>query len=107
MYKRQFTRQVGANFINPDDDFSVGGSIGMGPQGNYDPRVELNFQIGGLNQGPVTAPEQMNSPEMPQERINPLTGSKIIIDERGYTRKVPYLSTEGVMPSPYQGPYAR
>ena len=102
-----FTRQVGANFINPDDDFSVGGSIGMGPQGNYDPRVELNFQIGGLNQGPVTAPEQMNSPEMPQERINPLTGSKIIIDERGYTRKAPYLSTEGVMPSPYQGPYAR
>ena len=79
----------------------------MGPEGYYDPRAELNFQIGGLNQVPVTAPVQMNSPEMPQESINPLTGSKTIIDERGYTRKVPYLLTEDVIPSPYQGPYAR
>lgn len=101
------TRQVGATFMNPEKGFRIGGSVGMGPEGYYDPRAELNFQIGGLNQGPVTAPVQMNSPAMPQESINPLTGSKTIIDERGYTRKVPYLFTEDVIPSPYQGPYAR
>lgn len=97
-----FMRQVGANFINPDGNFSVGGSVGMGPQGFYDPRAELNFQVGGLNQQPVK--QQIKTP---QENINPLTGDKIIIDEQGYTRRIPYASRQDVMPPPYRGPYAR
>lgn len=97
-----FMRQVGANFINPEGNFSVGGSVGMGPQGFYDPRAELNFQVGGFNQQPVK-----QEIKTPQENINPLTGDKIIIDEQGYTRRVPYVFRQDVMPSPYQGPYAR
>lgn len=97
-----FMRQVGANFINPDGNFSVGGSVGMGPQGFYDPRAELNFQVGGFNQQP--AKQQIKTP---QEKINPLTGDKIIIDEQGYTRRIPYASRQDVMPPPYRGPYAR
>ena len=97
-----FMRQVGANFINPDGNFSVGGSIGMGPEGSYDPRAELNFQLGGFNQRPVE--QQM---QMPQETINPLSGDRIIVDEQGYTKRVPYVSRQDVMPSPYRGPYAR
>tara|TARA_X000001388_G_scaffold57450_2_gene42708 strand:+ start:687 stop:1295 length:609 start_codon:yes stop_codon:yes gene_type:complete len=97
-----FMRQVGANFTNPDSNFSVGGSIGMGPQGFYDPRAELNFQVGGFNQQPVK--QQIKTP---QEKINPLTGDKIIIDEQGYTRRIPYASRQDVMPPPYRGPYAR
>ena len=83
-----FMRQVGANFINPEGNFSVGGSFGLGPQGFYDPRAELNFQVGGFNQQPVK-----QQTKTPQEWINPLTGDKIII-ENGYARRIPYASRQ-------------
>ena len=64
-----FMRQVGANFINPEGNFSVGGSVGMGPQGFYDPRAKLKFQLGGFNQQPMMPLEQIQIQGLPEEDL--------------------------------------
>jgi hypothetical protein len=60
-------RKVGATYINPENKFSIGGSIGMGTKDFYNPTAEINFSLGQGPQ-PVMTPDQINIEGLP---LNP------------------------------------
>ena len=109
--------ETGSVSFNPmEGGFSINpyNSFGLNVKGNDmmrggGPSAELTFQFGQRRPGfrmtdimdgrrPGVNEEQgrllntlgdLSMPEPPFQQFNPLTGGRIVVDERGYTRRVP------------------